>query len=74
VISQVSADAVTDQRTGEFYYSAVISIPSTELARLGHRLQPGMPAEILIKTGNRTALAYLAQPLLDSVNKALREQ
>jgi HlyD family secretion protein/epimerase transport system membrane fusion protein len=73
-IAQVSADAVADQRTGEFYYSAIVSIPSAELARLGHRLQPGMPAEILIKTGKRTALAYLAQPLLDSMQKALREQ
>jgi HlyD family type I secretion membrane fusion protein len=74
MVAQVSADAVADQRTGEFYYSAIISIPSGELARLGHRLQPGMPADILIKTGNRTVIAYLAQPLLDSMNKALREQ
>ena len=74
VVSQVAADAVADQRTGELYYSAIVSIPSAELARLGHRLQPGMPAEILIKTGKRTALAYLAQPLLDSMHKALRER
>lgn len=73
-ISQVSADAVSDQRTGEFYYSAIVSIPPAELARLGQRLQPGMPAEILIKTGDRTAAAFLAQPLLDSMHKALREQ
>jgi HlyD family secretion protein/epimerase transport system membrane fusion protein len=73
-ILRVSADAVADERTGEFYYSAIVGIPPAELARLGHPLQPGMPAEILIKTGNRTALAYLAQPLLDSMNKALREQ
>ena len=45
-----------------------------ELERLGHRLQPGMPAELLIKTGKRTPIAYLAQPLLDSMHKALREQ
>jgi HlyD family type I secretion membrane fusion protein len=73
-VAEVSADVVADQRTGEFYYSAIVSIPSGELARLGHRLQPGMPAELLIKTGNRTAMAYLAQPLLDSMHKALREK
>jgi HlyD family type I secretion membrane fusion protein len=73
-VSQVSADAVADVRTGELYYSAIISISYAELARLGHRLQPGMPAELLIKTGKRTPMAYLAQPLLDSMSKALREQ
>jgi HlyD family type I secretion membrane fusion protein len=73
-VSQVSADAVADQRTGELYYSAIVSISYAELARLGHRLQPGMPAELLIKTGKRTPMAYLAQPLLDSMHKALREQ
>jgi HlyD family type I secretion membrane fusion protein len=73
-VAQVSADAVADQRTGEFYYSAIVSIPSGELSRFGHRLQPGMPAEILIKTGNRTVLAYLAQPLLDSMHMAMREK
>jgi HlyD family secretion protein/epimerase transport system membrane fusion protein len=73
-VTQVSADAVADVRTGELYYSAIVSISYSELARLGHRLQPGMPAELLIKTGLRTPIAYLAQPLLDSMHKALREQ
>jgi HlyD family secretion protein len=73
-VAQVSADAVADQRTGEFYYSTIVSISSGELSRFGHRLQPGMPAEILIKTGNRTVLAYLGQPLLDSMHMALREK
>jgi HlyD family type I secretion membrane fusion protein len=73
-VLHVSADAMSDQRTGELYYTADISISNAELGRLSQRLQPGMPAEILIKTGNRTPMAYLAQPLLDSMNKALREK
>jgi HlyD family type I secretion membrane fusion protein len=73
-VLQVSADSVTDQRTGEPYYCAIIVISRTEFERLGHRLQPGMPAEILIKTGSRTPLTYLVQPLMDSMHKALREQ
>jgi len=73
-VSHVSADAVADPRTGELYYVAIVSIPLAELTRLGHRLQPGMPAEILIKTGNRTVVEYLVQPLLDSMNRAWREQ
>jgi HlyD family secretion protein len=32
-----------------------------------------MPAAVMIKTGERTALAYLTQPLRDSINRAWRE-
>ena len=39
-----------------------------------HKLQPGAPAAVMIKTGERTALAYLTQPLSDSINRAWREQ
>lgn len=73
-VEQVSADAVADPRTGEPYYSAIVSISHAEQERLQHRLQPGMPAELLIKTGERTPLAYLAQPLLDTMHLALRER
>jgi HlyD family secretion protein len=33
-----------------------------------------MPAETMINTGHRTAMAYLLQPLSDSMNRAWREQ
>jgi len=38
------------------------------------KLQPGMPAEIMIKSGDRTAFQYLAQPFLDTMNNAWREE
>ena len=71
----VSADAMTDPRTNETYYLANATITEGELARAGlkTRLQPGMPAEIMIKTGERTALTYLLQPIYDSMNRAWRE-
>ena len=76
VVLHVSADAISDPRTGELHYTAIINIPLRELARLGpeQRLQPGMPAEVLIKTGQRTPLQYLMQPLLDSMHRAWRER
>ncbi len=50
-------------------------VPDDQVMRLGDRhLQPGMPANVMIKTGERTAFQYLAQPFLDSVNKAWREE
>ena len=52
-----------------------IKVDIAELSRLGEaKLQPGMPAEVMIETGHRTALAYLIQPLADTINRAWREQ
>jgi HlyD family secretion protein/epimerase transport system membrane fusion protein len=73
-VTQVSADSLSDPHTGRPFYLAEIELPDTELARLGSlRIQPGMPADVLIKTGERTALAYLTQPVLESFNRAWRE-
>lgn len=73
-VSNVSADALQDSRTGGTYFVAHVDVPESELALLKDvQLQPGMPAAVLIKTGDRTALAYLTQPLTDSINRAWRE-
>lgn len=70
----VSADILIDERTGDGYYAARISAPPEEVAKLGGReLQPGMPADVLITTGSRTALAYMLQPLTDAIRVAWRE-
>lgn len=73
-VSRVSADALTDQRSDETFYLAEVRISPAELAKLGsRRIQPGMPTEVMISTGERTAIAYLIQPILDSMNRAWRE-
>jgi multidrug efflux pump subunit AcrA (membrane-fusion protein) len=60
---------------GELFYLVHVSVPDEQLERLGdHRLQPGMPADVMIKTGDRTALQYLFQPLLDSLDHAWRDE
>ena len=46
-----------------------------ELAKLnGVQLYPGMPAEVMIVTGERTLLQYLIQPVIDSFHRAFREE
>jgi HlyD family secretion protein len=74
IVSRVSADLSSDQRTGASYYTARITLAPEELARLkGLRLIPGMPLEAFVKTGDRTVLSYLTKPLTDQVMKAFRE-
>ena len=41
---------------------------------LGRRqIQPGMPAEVIVKTGQRTVLTYLLHPLTRRVAATLKE-
>ena len=73
-VLQVSADRLADERTGRAFYEARVALDpgQPELADL--KLQPGMPAEVMIITGKRTALDYLLKPILASLGRALREE
>jgi HlyD family type I secretion membrane fusion protein len=73
-IDYVSADALTDDTAGASYYIAQVTLLDGEIEKLGaFNLLPGMPAEIFVKTGERSPLAYLTQPLRDSMSRAWRE-
>ena len=70
----VSADALTNQTTGEAFYTAEIVLDPDEAAKLGDDLLlPGMPVEAFIRTGDRSPLAYLVQPFTDYFRRAFRE-
>lgn len=74
-VSRIDADLTYDERTGMSWYLVRITVPAGEFARLdGLTLMPGMPAEALIQTGERTALSYLVKPLTDQLNRAFREE
>ncbi|MDU6834042.1 MAG: HlyD family type I secretion periplasmic adaptor subunit, partial [Bradyrhizobium sp.] len=75
VVSRVSPDVTTDQRTGQSYYTIRVSMPPQEIARLGDvKLIPGMPVEAFVQTGDRTVLSYLMKPLHDQLMRAFREK
>lgn len=74
-INRIAADLTTDERTGMSYYLARVVVSHEELAKLDNlKLMPGMPAEAMIQTGERTALSYLVKPLSDQINRAFREE
>jgi HlyD family type I secretion membrane fusion protein len=74
-VIQVSADRLVDERTGVPYYSALVRINGEELAQLPNvRLYPGMPAQVMIPTVERTALDYILGPLTQSFNSAFRQR
>ena len=75
IVSRVSADLTTDQRTGAAYYVVRITLSESELARLeGLRLVPGMPVEAFIRTGERTVLSYVMKPFTDQITRSFRSR
>jgi membrane fusion protein, type I secretion system len=74
-VSYISADRFVDPNTREPYYTARLEIAQAlprEIA--AGQIQPGMPVDAFIKTGERTFLEYLVRPIQDSFAKAFREE
>lgn len=71
----VSGDLVVDtKRNNEAHYLARLQVTDQGWQTLGsRRLQPGMPAEIIIKTGEQTLLNYLLGPFLKRLAASMKE-
>lgn len=73
-VVQVSADALADSRQNTNYFKVVVEVTPQGMTQLQHQeIRAGMPAEVFIKTGERTFMSYLLKPLLDRMNRALIE-
>jgi HlyD family secretion protein len=75
VVMHVSADQSKEQATNQIYYLVRVALSEQEVRRLGDlMLLPGMPAEVFIKTQERTPLEYLLKPLHEQIARAFRER
>lgn len=73
-VTMVSADRTEDKRTGMPYYASRVVITDDGMLRLGDlQIQPGMPVDIIIKTGERTFMSYLMKPFMDRIALAFKE-
>ena len=71
---KVSADSLTNEETGQTYFKAKIELLDEDLQLLGeNQLVPGMPADVLVKTGSRTLLGYITSPLQRMFENSLIE-
>ena len=74
-VVSVSADLLTEPQTGVTYYLARVQVTPEGMKTLGKRqLQPGMPVEVVFKTGERSMLTYLLHPLLKRVSASMKEE
>jgi membrane fusion protein, epimerase transport system len=73
-VALISADRLTDDRTGVNYYRGEVVIDGAELAaNPAVQLYPGMPATVMVTTQTRSALEYLLGPIVAAFDSAFRQ-
>lgn len=71
----VSGDLLTDPQNGAGYYLARVAVTPEGLKKLGKRqMQPGMPVEVVFRTGERSMLTYLLHPLTKRIAASMNEE
>ena len=79
-VESLSKDIVTDpgvnpMMPGASYYLARIFVTPEGMKALGKRqMQPGMPVQVVVKTGERSLLTYLLDPLVKRINVSMKEE
>src|SRR5690606_13800003 len=69
-VSYVSPDRLVDEQTGAPYYAVHVDVSPEGLKKAGSlRLQAGMPAELYVRTDERTALDYLLAPVTEALRR-----
>nr|WP_314490238.1 HlyD family type I secretion periplasmic adaptor subunit [uncultured Pseudomonas sp.] len=74
-LTRISADRLTDEQSGDGYYLVRVNVTEDGMKKLANRkLQPGMPAEVLINAGDRTMLQYLLKPARNMFAESMIEE
>ena len=74
-VVSVSADLLSEPQSGVTYYLARVQVTPEGTKTLGKReLHPGMPVEVVFKTGERSLLTYLLHPLLKRMSASMKEE
>ena len=76
-VINVSADSLIDQKSGAPYYEAKIELTPKgyeQVKGYNFNLVAGMPAEVMIKIEDRTALNYLVKPFVDMFSRSFNEE
>lgn len=74
IVKQVAPDTVKEEKSGRSFYKVRVEIPDSELHSIDRMtLVPGMLAQVEIVTGERSALRYLLDPVIESFHRAMKE-
>jgi hypothetical protein len=73
-LKTVSADRLVDPKTGQPYFNVRVLVDDKSKESVANlNMIPGMPAEVVIKKGERTLMSYLLQPMSETIVRAMRE-
>jgi HlyD family secretion protein len=76
VMTRLSADALSDEKTGQSFYTAEFQVPESELKKISEvrganfQLRAGAPVQVTIPVSKRTALEYAFEPLLGTLRRS----
>lgn len=74
-VTYLSPDSLTDERTGQPYFMAHISVDRTILKKFPEaKIMPGLPVQVELQTGAHTALNYFLEPIRDVMRNGMREK
>jgi len=74
-LRSLSPDRLMDEATKQPYFQAVVAVSNTDVPEdMKNRLRPGMPAEVVFNTGERSVMSYLTRPLTDALTRSFREK
>lgn len=74
VVNRVGADQLTNPITGHPYIPVNVRFTAQALQDIAqHRIQAGVPVELLVVTGEQTLMQYLFKPISDRLFSAMRE-
>jgi HlyD family type I secretion membrane fusion protein len=74
VVETIGAAATLDPASGQTYYLSTVAIAGGINKISGKPIVPGMPVEVFLATGNRSALSYLVKPFTDQMMRSFREE
>ena len=75
IVTHVSADRLTDEKTGQPYYKLKAKVAPEGIKMIADlQIRPGMPVDLFVKTGERTMMNYILKPILDHIKMAMSEK
>jgi epimerase transport system membrane fusion protein len=75
-VVHISADSMVDEDNGSNYFRVDVEVTPEELEALGDgqiKAQPGMPAQVMIETGEQTVMDYILGPVMANFETAMKE-
>ena len=75
-MTRLSADALTDEKSEQSFYSAELVVPESEIAKImavrgaNFQLRAGAPVQVVRQVRKRTALQYAFEPLLGTLRRS----